>query len=352
MTAKATTGLPGLWRRQPMLAVSALRWANRWRRAAWPRRGALVLLLAGVAIVAVSSLHEAWRWRVGLGNAVPWWLLVATFALWSALLARRHFRQAARAHQRGWMQAWPIEPRALQRWLAVVGSVAALLVVMWPAWMAGLTLSAPAPAAVGWNLAACLVGAGVGVGLASWPRVDIDPASRHAASALVSRSPRAARFLGLDQLRDWQRRAVGHLSLRRWAPWVLPVLLAAPSSVGVRGGVQILLLVLVWPLYARAMAASLHTITAAARLLAATPLPMHALWRQLLPRPLVLAALLAVVAAVDLSWLGASPALVIGIVVLLALLEGARIAHRCLQAGDLRMAVVRRGVPVIGRNAA
>jgi len=81
-------------------------------------------------------------------------------------------------------------------------------------------------------------------------------------------------------------------------------------------------------------------------------LPMRALWRQLLPRPLVLAALLAIVAAVDLSWLGASPVLVIGTAVLLALLEGARIAHRCLQAGDLRMAVARRGVPVIGRGAA
>lgn len=335
MIAKAAGGL-GVLRRQSLLAAHVLGWSNRWRRASRPRRGALVLLVVGVAAVVALSLHEASRWRVDPADAPPAWLVVASFALWSALLARRSVRRAARRHQRGWMQAWPIAPRALQLSLVAAGGLTALAVVTWPALLAGLTLSTSALPAALWNLAACFVGALLGVGLARWPRIGVDAAVAAGAEALVSRSPPAQRFLGLDQLRGWQRRAAGRLSLRRWAIWVVPVLLAAPPTVGVRSGVQIVLLVLVWPVYARAMAASLQTIAAAARLLAATPLPMRVLWRQLLPRPLTLAALLAVGAGSDLAWLGVSSGMVVSVVVLLVLLEGGRIVHGCRNATALR----------------
>lgn len=321
--------------RQPLLAAPVLRWMNRWRHASLLWRGVLVLLVVGVAAVVALSLHEAWRWRVGSAAVLPAWLLAAGMALWSALLARRRFRSAASRHRHGWMQAWPIRSRQLW-WLGAAGAGAALVVVMWPALLAGLTLSVDA-AAVGWNLLACLGGVLVGVGLGRWPRIGADAATPPVAGALVSRSAQARRFLGLDQLRGWQRRVAGRLSLRRWAIWVVPVLLAAPPTVGIRGGVQIVLLVLAWPVYARAMATSLHTITAAARLLAATPLSMRALWRQLLPRPLVLAVLLAVGVGADLLWLGVSSAAVVAVVVLLVLLEGGRIAHRCRHARASRV---------------
>lgn len=324
----------GVLRRQPLLAAHALTWANRWWHVSQLRRGVLVLLVVGVAVVVALSLREAWRWRVDPADALPAWLLAAGFALWSALLARQRFRGAARRYRCGWMQAWPIQSRQLQRWLGAAGGRAALIVVAWPALMAGLTLSTCA-AAVGWNLLACLGGVLTGVGLGRWPRIDAD-AEAASAGALVSRALQTRGFLGLDQLRGWQRREAGRLSLRRWAIWVVPVLLAAPSTVGVLSAVQIALLVLIWPVYARAMATSLQTITAAARLLAATPLSMRVLWRQLLPRPLALAVMLVVAAGADLLWLGVSPGVIVGVVVLLVLWEVGRVAHCCRRARALR----------------
>lgn len=144
----------------------------------------------------------------------------------------------------------------------------------------------------------------------------------------------------MAQLREWQRRAIGRLSLRRWVLWMVPVLLMAPSWIGVQAAVQILLL-LAWPLHARAMAASLGTISEASRLFAATPLRVAVLLRQLLPRPVVLSLCLAVAAVVDLAWLG-FPALVVaagGILILL--FEGIRMANRCRYARNTLAACVR-----------
>lgn len=334
MTA-SVVGAFGVLRVRPLLAVHVLRIMNRWRCASQLRRSALCLLVAGIVIVAALNLHAGWRWRVDPTDALSPWLPVASFALWSALLARRGFRRAEGRHRRGWMQAWPIGPCQLRWWLVAAGGIAALIVVMGPALLAGLALSASAPAAVGWNIVACFAGALVGVGLGRWPRIGAD-AVAPVTGALASRSVRMPRFLGSGQLRDWQRRAAGRLSLRRWAIWVVPVLLAAPPAVGFRGAVQIVLLVLVWPVYARAMATSLQTITAAARLLAATPLSMRVLWRQLLPRPLALAVMLVVAAGADLLWLGVSPGVIVGVVVLLVLWEVGRVAHCCRRARALR----------------
>ncbi len=351
MITDSTMSMPTMVRHQPLLAAHALRWSNRWRGVSRLRRGMSGILLICVVAVVALSIHDAARWRVDPGLALSPWLLAGSFALWTAVMMRRRFRHAVHRHHRGWMQAWPVEPQALMVWLAVIGGTTTLLIAVWPALMAGLMLSVSASASVGLNLAACIVGVLAGVGLARWPRISADPAARHVATTLIPRHVQMAHFLGLSQLRGWQKRASGHLSLRRWTPWVLLVLLAAPSSLGLRGGVQTLVLVLVWPLYARAMAVSLRTITGAAKLLAGTPLPMRSLWQQLLPRPLVLVALLVIGAAMDLSWLGFSPGLVAGALMLLALLEGGRIAHCCRRASEARVAYLRPGVSMGRRKS-
>lgn len=338
--AESKISMPASAHHLPLLAAHALRWSNRWRDMSWFRRGMSGMLLICVAAAVVLSFHDAARWRVDSRHAMSPWLVAGSFALWTAFMMRRRFRQAARGHHRGWMQAWPVGPQALMVWLTVIGGTSTLLIAAWPALMAGLTLSVHVGPSVGLNLAACVMGVLAGVGLAQSPRISADPAAGHVATMLVPRHTQAAHFLGLSQLRGWQKQASGYVSLRRWTPWVLPALLAAPSGLGIRGGVQILLLVLVWPLYARAMAVSLQMITTAAKLLAVTPLPMRSLWQQLLPRPIVLVGLLAIGAAIDLSWLGISPGLVAAAVTLLALLEGTRVARCCRHASVARMACV------------
>ena len=350
MVTDSTISMPTTVRHQPLLAAHALLWSNRWRRVSWRRRVVAGMLLVCVVAAIALSIHDAARWRVDPRLAMSPWLMAGSFALWTAFMMRRRFRHAVHGHHRGWMQAWPVEPQALMVWLAVIAGTTTLLIVLWPALMAGLTLSVSAGPSAGLNLAACVVGLLAGVGLARRPRISADPAAGHVVPALVPRQTQVAPFLGLSQLRGWQKRASGYLSLRRWTPWVLPVLLAAPSSLGIRGGLQILLLVLVWPLYARAMAVSLQTITTAANLLAGTPLPMRSLWHELLPRPLILVGLLVIGVAMGLSLLGFPPGLVAGVLMVLALLEGGRIAHCCWHASGARVARVRSDVSMVRRK--
>ncbi|MEO8748504.1 MAG: hypothetical protein ABI379_12730 [Rhodanobacter sp.] len=211
---------------------------------------------------------------------------------------------------------------------AVLAATPVLVVAIWPAIFGGMLMASGAGSQVGLNLAGCCLGVLVGVGLGRWPAAGHDAAAE-AVSLRLSKARPAASFTGMALLREWQRCAAGRLSLRRWVLWVAPIMMVVPSQVGVQAGMQILLLVLGWPLYARAMAASLDTISAASRLLAATPLATVSLCRPLLLRPIVLALSLAVAVVIDLAWLRSLAGSTAAAFVLILLFEGSRMARRC-----------------------
>jgi hypothetical protein len=314
-----------LVRRYPLFAASLWPTLNRRRAAPW-RTG---LWATAIIVALVVSLIGACRYRLDTSHALPAWWMAGGFGLWSLLDTRRRWRQCTVRHQRSWMQAWSLTPGMWWRWRVVSSAGEAWMLAAWPAVLAGLALSASGVAQVGLNLVACALGAaaGVVVGGAYGPR-------QRAASSLIDPTVHAAPmpFIGEAQLRCWQRRAMGRLSLRRWAIWTVPLLLLFPPSIGLRAGVQLLLLMLVWPLHARTMVACRSTLADASCLLAATPMTVTSLWRWLLPRPLLHVAAAPVLAGLDLAWLGMSWRVAALAAAAVLLLEGGRLLRSCRRA--------------------
>ena len=313
-------------RRQPQLAVVLLGWANRWNALSRPARICGSVLIAFLLVLIVSGSVSVAHHRGVLPSSIRWWL-VAAFAAGTAAGSRRRWRAALAVHRRGWMGAWPLPAGKLTPgWLVWLGAEI-LAIAAVPAILCGLLMATGRAGQIGLNFAGCGVGVLAGFGAARWPKVK-DPAVEEAVALARLQDRPFPPFVGLSQLRTWQRRSIGRRSVRRWVIGMAPVLLMAPSQIGVQAAVQILLLVLGWPLYARAMAASLETLGAASRLLAATPLRVTALYRQLLPRPVVLSLCLAFVVAIDLVWLGFPAQWIAASAMLVLLFEGGRMVSR------------------------
>lgn len=320
-----------LVRRNPWIAVALLSRINRFHAASRAWRISLAFLLAAALVLFAWLLLAAAEHRLGsLPAALRWWLATG-FGAWTAMWSRRRCRRDAAAGRHGWMQAWPLPSQKLMLQQAVVAGAGVLSVALWPAIIAGLLMSTAIADQVALNVAGCCLGVAVGTGLAQWPASPDEAVLDVAPSRLAGTRP-AASFAGVAQLSEWQRRAAGRHPLRRWARWVVPMLLLAPSSISVQAGVLILLPVLIWPVYARAMSASLETITEAACLLAATPLTLASLCRPLLLRPMILSICVPVVVLIDLLWLGTQVAPAVAVAVVILLFQAIRMAIRCWSA--------------------
>jgi len=268
-------------------------------------------------------------------QAAPTWFAGLGFAVATAVFASRLVRKLARLHGQGWMQAWPLDERVLARWLRIRSGLTVFVCMAWPAALAGSAWVA------GHGVGAALAGNALGAMAGAWGGHRwwvSEGAGRSASASLAVRDVPTPPFLGLAQLRHWQRRAIGLVGLRRWAKWVGLLLLSYPSaSLSLRGVLQLLLFLWLWPLYARAMSSSLSTALEASRVLAATPLPAKAwLWR-LLPLPIALATGLAITVVVDLwRWMHLPPWVAVAAGLSIMMLESLRVSHCGWQCRSFR----------------
>jgi hypothetical protein len=308
-----------------LLSASVLPAVNRWRRGSRGYRWLCVVACVVVSCAAAASV--AWVADHGPDptRALPAWLAGLGAAGVAAVFAAGRRRRSDRRHGMGWMQAWPIDGRALACWSCLRSGLAVFAWMTWPAWLAGRAWVA------GDGVWLVLVGCAAGAMVGAWAggRWPVPGEARgDAAPPLATRDVPSPPFLGLAQLQHWQRRAIGRVGLRRWAKWAGLLLLSFPSaSIGLRGVVQLLLLLLVWPLYARAMRSSLSTVFEASRLLAATPLPRRAWLHRLLPTPGMLAVGLAAALAADMAWMHQPARTVAAMALLVLAVEGWRLGY-------------------------
>ena len=296
----------------------------------------LLMAIASVLLI-VSSVIAVLRRPVSTDDAViPVWMLAACFALAAALAAFRRARSTIFALRMDWMAAWPVDQRARRQSSGRLQALVVLAVLAWPALLATAWLSGARAA----SACEALVVVCTAVALAAWlggaiaaafeptaPAVVATPADLHR-RALIERP-----FFGLEQARNWQRHAVGGVSLRPWAMVTGMVLLSLPTSLDqrislLRAG-QLLMPLLLWPLVARAMASSLRTLTAASRLLAVTPLRWSVLARRLLPFPIALSIGFAVLLAADLRWMHPSLSAALSLPMALLLWDALTLARTC-----------------------
>ena len=311
-----------LWR-HPMLAARVLPSANRYRSFSTTKALLPIGVVLATGLAGIFALHHrvdgehAWP-----PLAVPIFLIALT-----AIFGARREQRAMQTHQHGWMQAWPIEPNMLARWLRMAAASSVFARAAVPAALAGILLSISGYGAMLLNLAGCAAGAlaGASLGLHIGSRRQPSDTTTMLHAPLV---PQARPFLGLRQLDRWQRSAIGRSSMRRWALWITPVLLGYPAAnISARAGVSLLLLLFAWPWYGRAITASLGTLVAAADLLRATPLLHARLLRRLLPFPVTIALCVVLAVGCDLLWLGQSIRTAIGVALGLLLLEALRIGR-------------------------
>ena len=311
-----------LWR-HPMLAARVLPSANRYRSFSTAKALLPIGVVLATGLAGIFALHH----RVDGEHAWPPLVVPIFLIALTAVIGARRGQRAVQTHQHGWMQAWPIEPNMLARWLQMAAASSVFARAAVPAALAGILLSTSGYGAMLLNLAGCaagaLAGASLGLHIGSRRQPSDTTAMLHA--PLV---PQARPFLGLRQLDRWQRSAIGRSSMRRWALWITPVLLGYPAAnISARAGVSLLLLLFAWPWYGRAITASLGTLVAAADLLRATPLLHARLLRRLLPFPVMIASCVVLAVGCDLLWLGQSISTAIGVALGLLLLETLRIGR-------------------------
>lgn len=311
-----------LWR-HPMLAARVLPSANRYRSFSINKALMLICVVLATGLAGIFALHH----RVDSEHAWPPLVVPIFLIALTAILGARRAQLAVRTHQHGWMEAWPIEPNMLARWLMMASASNVFARAVVPAALAGVLLSTSGCGAMLLNLAGCAAGAlaGASLGLHTGSRWQPSDTTTMLHAPLV---PQARPFLGLQQLDRWQRSAIGRSSMRRWVLWVTPVLLVYPAAnISARTGVSLLLLLFAWPWYGRAITSSLNTLIAAADLLRATPLVHARLLRRLLPFPVTIMSCVVLAAGCDLLWLGQSISTAIGVALGLLLLEALRIGR-------------------------
>lgn len=270
------------WLREARLA--ALR-GGGWKRG----RGAAAAL--ALAVVASLALRAAGGEAAALSAALP--RLIAQSPLPFALLALALAYASARSRlialdetlRRGWWAAAPLEPARATRTLvllAALGGAAALLVV-------ALLLAAfggdGGRGRTAFLVLAAGLAPGVALGLSAALRQRRRPAQRLREGA---REPLfGLRWLDdarLPHLSDWQRRE----ALLRWRrgghAWMIgAVLLAMPGSTALASGAGVLSIAIALAWFSLVAQACAAASVAAARALAATPLPrrgfVRAAWR-------------------------------------------------------------------------
>lgn len=327
--------LPPAFRSRPWLVAPFLAWINRWSAGSPARRGAFATALLLTAVVLIGSIAGLLQRPVDRsGTEISPWLLVAAFAVAAAWAAFKRVRVRTPVPTLDWMASWPINLRSRRRWrngghaLQVVGLLGCLSAVATP-----LLTHARGWAALG--IVAVITTAMVlsSATSASAAARATPPKQASPLRALTPKALAARPFFGLQQARNWQRHAVGGLSLRPWAMVAGIILTSLPTSLNQRVSLlwaaQLLIPLLLWPLVARAMASSLHTLSAASRLLAVTPLRWSALARRLLPFPIALSTGFAVLIAADLRWM--QPSLAAALILPLALLlwDAVQLARTC-----------------------